>query len=238
MTIFLTGRKIGRLTVLHSTSQRQGNSIVWKCSCECGNKEAFISARDLLHSGAGRRGCGSCADSKDPLYGIWKGIIQRTSDLQNPNYGGRGISLFPAWRINFLAFRDYMNSLGPRLPGYSVDRINNDGNYEPGNVRWADAFTQANNQRKEERGLSREAILEIYFSKNSVESCAAKFGVSIKTARNIRARSYSKKATEICLSPTKEELQKFSSKISAETRARLQAMLGIPSSPPPGNPSE
>lgn len=141
------------------------------------------------------------------------------------------------WGNDFLAFKTYILTLGPRLPGYSLDRRNNDGNYEPGNLRWADAKTQANNQRKEERGLSREAILDIFFSKKSVEACSREYGVSPKTVRNIRAKTYSPKATDICLTPTKEEMQKFLPKISPEMQAKLQAMLRIPSSVPPENPT-
>lgn len=141
------------------------------------------------------------------------------------------------WKEDFLAFKTYVLILGTRLPGYSLDRINNDGNYEPGNLRWADAVTQANNKRKEWKGLSREAILDIFFNRKSVEACAKEYSVSVKTVRNIRAKTYSPKATEICLSPTKEELQKFSQKISAEMQAKLKAMLRIPSSLSPEDPT-
>ena len=237
MTIILAGRKIGRLTVIHSTTQRIGKSIVWRCICECGNQSALVSARDLLHSNEGRKGCGSCADTKDPLYSIWNGIKQRCFNRSNAgykNYGGRGITMYPDWINNFLAFKAYILTLGSRLPGYSLDRKNNDGNYEPGNLRWADAVTQANNQRKEERGLSRGAIIDIFFSKKSVEACSREYRVSLKTVRNIRAKTYSPKATEICLSPTREEMQKFSPKISPEMQARLNAMrqIPLPSFPP------
>lgn len=146
--------------------------------------------------------------------------------------------MHPAWVNDFLTFKTYILTLGPRLPGYSLDRKNNNGNYEPGNLRWADAVTQANNQRKrEEKGLSREAIIDIFFSKKSVETCSRGYGVSLKTIRNIRAKTYSQKATEICLSPTEEEMQKFLPKISPEMRAKLDAMLRIPSSQSPINPT-
>jgi hypothetical protein len=83
-----------------------------------------------------------------PIYKIWDGIIQR---CLNPNfagysnYGGRGIRVCPEWHGSFEAFASH---IGPRpTDKHSVDRINNEGHYEPGNVRWATAKEQANNRR-------------------------------------------------------------------------------------------
>jgi hypothetical protein len=88
------------------------------------------------------------------LYSIWNRIKQITT---NPNhkrfkdYGGRGIQMDPAWFNDAEAFVTWIETkLGPRPDGHSLDRINNDGNYEPGNLRWADAKTQNNNRRTRE----------------------------------------------------------------------------------------
>lgn len=85
------------------------------------------------------------------LYVIWKHARQRCfdpRDKQFQNYGGRGIRMATAWD-DFAAFRSYVDQyLGPCPDGYTMDRINVDGNYEPGNLRWASRQQQAENRRR------------------------------------------------------------------------------------------
>lgn len=84
-----------------------------------------------------------------PLYKLWLNVKDRCRNPRNPyfhNYGGRGIKMCEAWAQSFPVF---LMGIGPRpTDRHSLDRINNDGNYEPGNVRWATKRDQANNQRK------------------------------------------------------------------------------------------
>ncbi len=87
--------------------------------------------------------------SKHELYPTWHRIMQRCHYERNKhyaNYGGRGIRVDPRWH-DFWVFAEEMKALGPCPDGYSIDRIDNDGNYAPGNVRWASPLTQANNTR-------------------------------------------------------------------------------------------
>jgi hypothetical protein len=86
---------------------------------------------------------------KHPLYRTWEAMLARCENPKHRSYrryGGRGISVCQRWHdlTNFIAD---MERLGPRAPGMTMDRINNDGNYEPGNVRWATARQQSANKR-------------------------------------------------------------------------------------------
>lgn len=88
--------------------------------------------------------------STHPLYGLWGAMKDRCLSPNNQNYkyyGGRGISIDPLW----MDFAVFVEDVGERPEGMSLDRINNDGNYEPGNVRWATAKEQSLNSRKPER---------------------------------------------------------------------------------------
>lgn len=82
------------------------------------------------------------------LHSIWYSIRYRCGS-DHPNYGGRGISMSPAWLYDFWAFARYLGPRPSRI--HSVDRINVNGNYEPGNVRWATLKEQAVNKRNSRR---------------------------------------------------------------------------------------
>jgi hypothetical protein len=96
--------------------------------------------------------------ARHPLYGTWHGIVQRCENPAHPAYeayGARGIRIFDRWHDVGAFITDVECEIGPRPDGrtkagwplYTLDRIDNDGNYEPGNVRWATAQEQATNKR-------------------------------------------------------------------------------------------
>ena len=111
--------------------------------------EARRLASTTRHGLAGRRG-------RHPLYGTWKGMLARCENPESPGYrryGGRGIEVYPGWHDVRAFIADIEAEIGPRpagkhpsgVPLYSLDRIDNNGNYEPGNVRWATAVVQQAN---------------------------------------------------------------------------------------------
>lgn len=125
--------------------------------CKCGNKfEAMISKVRSGHT----KSCGCIKPSgRKPsgivkpipkYYGTWKGMKNRCYNKNNPlynRYGGRGIIVCDEWKCDFYAFSEYITNLDNcGEAGMTLDRINNDGNYEPGNVRWATHKQQANNR--------------------------------------------------------------------------------------------
>lgn len=157
----ITGQRFGRLVVISKTDQRICRHVVWKCICDCGN-ECFVPSNSLRLGK--KRSCG-CLEiesrgigrithhmSDQKIYKNWQGMRKRCLKTYHKNYkdyGGRGIKVCEEWNESFQAFFDYVSQL-PHFgeEGYSLDRINNDGNYEPGNVRWATHKEQSNNRRK------------------------------------------------------------------------------------------
>lgn len=155
--IDLTKKQFGRLTVLERAKNVKPGKTKWKCRCSCGNI-ATISASHLKSGHTISCGCfkkevlskrnfthGLC-DS--PEYRAWNGITARCYNPSEPvfkHYGGRGIKVCGEWRHNFMAF---YNHVGKRpSPKHSIDRIDNNSDYRPGNVRWATYHEQMNNKR-------------------------------------------------------------------------------------------
>ncbi|WP_176317340.1 hypothetical protein [Burkholderia vietnamiensis] len=155
--IELTGRKIGRLEVLAPHRKEGIERLFYECRCECGNT-CIIGAQNLRRGMTKSCGClqkervrqASLKHgmSHTSLHNTWMSMIQRCTD-QNcrayPDYGGRGIKVCDRW----LTFENFLADMGlPPQKGLTLDRFpNNDGNYEPGNVRWATKKEQANNRR-------------------------------------------------------------------------------------------
>jgi hypothetical protein len=150
--------QFGRWTVIE---ERQPRSRVVLCRCECGT-EKLVPTSNLTRGQSTNCGChkGRVLGERsrthgtgyeDYRYRLWqsiKGKCLRPSQKDYRYYGGRGIRMHEAWVNDFPAFAAYLDeALGIRPEGYSLDRVDNDGHYEPGNLRWATRREQTLNRR-------------------------------------------------------------------------------------------
>lgn len=153
----LSGQRVGRLLVIEATgSKDKWGSILWRCLCDCGGTKDVasgalnagqVSSCGCLSAEAGRRVNFKHGQYKSPTYKSWQGMWQRCTNRAKAgyvDYGARGISVCERWKD----FEQFLVDMGDRQPGLSLDRIDNDGNYEPANCRWATPTEQSNNTRR------------------------------------------------------------------------------------------
>lgn len=181
--IDITGNRYGKLTVIGLA--KSGKHTYWECKCDCG-KEVTVRG-DCLKDG-NTKSCGCLnAESKyivhgqahSKLYHLYYSILQRCYNPNNEqyfNYGGRGIVMCREWKDDYMAFDKWAKENG-YTRGLSIDRINNNGNYEPGNCRWVTQKVQTRNTRHNTHITFRGE------TKILVEWCE-QFGVNMATACN------------------------------------------------------
>ena len=168
--IDMTGQTFGKLKVIAESHERyimtNGKEVVWICKCECG-KIVHIRGSQLRNGHHKSCGCFKgeyCRKTQlrhgwsgTHLHSIWSSMKQRCNNPNDPkysDYGGRGISVCKEWNDSFETFKNWAIANGyedGKGHDCSIDRVDNDGNYEPGNCRWTTAKVQANNQRPRKR---------------------------------------------------------------------------------------
>jgi hypothetical protein len=152
----LTDRRFGRLTVLEVCGRKK-SYLLWRCKCDCG-QEAKVASHRLLGGITTSCGCFQRQRAKESntRHGLtgtaelftWNAMLDRCYDPKNKSYeryGGRGIKVCERWLNSAEVFVQDMG-LRPSAE-YSIERLNNDGDYEPSNCKWATRYEQSRNRR-------------------------------------------------------------------------------------------
>jgi hypothetical protein len=144
-----------REALFEEITQKERRGKFYLCRCKCGNES--VVRGDQLRMGRSK-GCKECYSKKfkknvtkhnmhtTSTYSIWRGIKKRCTLPSHPsykNYGARGITYCKEWQ----SFENFLKDMGERPEGMQIDRINNEGNYEPSNCRWVTAAENLKNKR-------------------------------------------------------------------------------------------
>lgn len=197
----LAGQRFGKLNVVRFEGQNKHGSSLWRCLCDCGTEKA-VSSNDLRTGNTTSCGCHrdqalaagraelvarqtTHGKSRTKEHRVWQNMIYRChtkTSRQYADYGGRGIKVCARWRKSFSAF---LEDMGPApSPKHSLDRLDNDKGYGPGNCRWATPKEQQNNRRA-------NRPLEYKGEKRNLCEWAERFGLDKATLHGRLRRGWS-----------------------------------------------
>lgn len=198
----VTGMRFGRLVVISGEARRGNKRPAWICRCDCGQvtraftyniKNGHTKSCGCLKVDVTKAAKTTHGARRSEEYGIWTGILTRCYNKNcraYDRYGGRGIVVCDRWRHDFAAF---LADMGHRpSPRHSIDRYpDNNGNYEPGNCRWA-TVEQQNRNTKKNINLSEEQVRQIRMDSRPQLAIAETYGierhyVSMIKRRKVRA---------------------------------------------------
>jgi hypothetical protein len=180
--IFPAGMRFGSLQVIED--RLNGVAL---CLCNCGTvreiSKAFLKRGQFKSCGQCQRGHPKHGMHKTPTYNVWAGMLSRCRNPKHKwfdRYGGRGISVCEHWAD----FQNFFADMGKKPPGFSIDRIDNDGNYSFENCRWATA-------REQIRNRSNTRMIEYEGNVISIAELAGQRGISNKKVFDRLERGYS-----------------------------------------------
>lgn len=163
----MIGREFNRWTVVKEAEKTKCGQPAWECVCVCGNK-GIIDGNSIRRGLSKSCGClnreklkkrKTHGMSRTPTYDVWAKMISRCNnpkDFDYQEWGGRGITVCAQW----LDFPKFFSDMGTKPEKLTIDRIDNDGNYEIGNCRWATRTEQNRNQRTKKNNKTRVSGVE------------------------------------------------------------------------------
>lgn len=173
--------RFGKLIAKVPLKIKYAKKLVWLCDCDCGTKQVKVTANNLLKQTTKSCGCLRKTNSgltfkEAKTYKAWSHMLSRCYDTRARSYtshGGRGIIVCDRWRYSF---GNFIEDMGRSPEKMQLDRIDNDGNYEPSNCRWVTAKENCNNKRT-------NRYLTIKGRTQTIQQWSEEYGISAKLVR-------------------------------------------------------